>query len=52
MRAIFATALLAIGAFADNSKTVDFGEVVITDLANPGNFGAVSIDYNWVKSGG
>jgi hypothetical protein len=48
MRAIFATALLAIGAFADNSKTVDFGSFALSSA----DYGTVSFTYNWVKSGG
>ena len=48
MRAIFATALLAIGALADNSKSVDFGAIEMNGV----NYGTVTFDYNWVKSGG
>ena len=48
MRGIFATALLAVGAFADNTKTVDFGSLNLSST----DYGNVSMSYNWVKSGG
>ena len=48
MRNIFATALLAVGAFADNTKTVDFGSLNLSST----DYGNVSMSYNWVKTGG